>query len=114
MISLRNDFPVWAIPNGGLRLAIWRTFLKLMKIPCAVSDDFLVVGVHEHGDHDPLDADCRLDHVRDVALTVLSDVLQLRRRVLGVLRQVEVAAIRNALELAPADRVLVLDVARAL
>ena len=80
----------------------------------ALADDLLVVRVHEHRDHDPLDADCGLDHVRDVTLTVLSDVLELRRRVLGVLRQVEVAAIRDALELAPADRVVVLDVARSL
>ena len=37
VISLRNDLPIWAIPNGGLRRANWRTFLKLTKIPCAVS-----------------------------------------------------------------------------
>ena len=37
MISFRNDLPVCAMPNGGLRRAIWRTFLKLMKMPCAVS-----------------------------------------------------------------------------
>jgi hypothetical protein len=29
--------PTCAIPNGGFRRAIWRTFLKLTKIPCAVS-----------------------------------------------------------------------------
>ncbi len=37
VISLRNDLPTCAIPNGGLRRAIWATFLKLMKMPCAVS-----------------------------------------------------------------------------
>ena len=37
VISLRNDLPIWAIPNGGFLRANWRTFLKLMKIPCAVS-----------------------------------------------------------------------------
>ena len=37
VISLRKDLPIWAIPNGGLLRANWRTFLKLMKIPCAVS-----------------------------------------------------------------------------
>ena len=37
MISLRNDLPTWAIPNGGRRRASWSTFLKLMKMPCAVS-----------------------------------------------------------------------------
>ncbi len=37
VISLRNDLPIWAIPNGGLRRANWSTFLKLTKMPCAVS-----------------------------------------------------------------------------
>ena len=37
MISLRNDLPVCAMPNGGLRRASCMTFLKLMKMPCAVS-----------------------------------------------------------------------------
>ena len=37
VISLRNDLPIWAIPKGGLRRANWSTFLKLMKMPCAVS-----------------------------------------------------------------------------
>ena len=37
VISLRNDLPVCAIPNGGLRRLNCRTFLKLMKMPCAVS-----------------------------------------------------------------------------
>jgi hypothetical protein len=36
-ISLRNDFPIWAIPNGTfLRDDCW-TFLKLTYEPCAVS-----------------------------------------------------------------------------
>ena len=37
VISLRNDLPIWAIPNGGFLRANWSTFLKLMKMPCAVS-----------------------------------------------------------------------------
>ena len=37
VISLRNDLPIWAIPNGGFLRAKPSTFLKLMKIPCAVS-----------------------------------------------------------------------------
>ena len=37
VISLRNDLPTWAIPNGGFLRANCRTFLKLTKIPCAVS-----------------------------------------------------------------------------
>ncbi len=37
VISLRKDLPIWAIPNGGFLRAKLSTFLKLMKIPCAVS-----------------------------------------------------------------------------
>src|SRR5438093_10815505 len=41
------------------------------------------------------------------------DVLELRPRVLGVLREVEVAPVRDSLELRPADREEVLEVGRA-
>ena len=37
VISLRNDLPCWAMPNGGLRRADCCTLRKLMKMPCAVS-----------------------------------------------------------------------------
>ena len=37
VISFRNAFPICAMPNGGLRRAIWATFLKLTNIPWAVS-----------------------------------------------------------------------------
>ena len=37
VISLRKDFPTWAIPKGGFLRENWSTFLKLMKIPWAVS-----------------------------------------------------------------------------
>ena len=37
VISLRNALPICAMPKGGLRRAIWATFLKLTKMPCAVS-----------------------------------------------------------------------------
>ena len=37
VISLRNDLPTWAMPNGGLRRAKVRTVLKSRKMPCAVS-----------------------------------------------------------------------------
>ncbi len=37
VISLRNDLPTCAIPNGGLRRANWSTCLKSRKMPCAVS-----------------------------------------------------------------------------
>ena len=37
VISLRNDLPIWPIPNGGFFRAEFITFAKLMKMPCAVS-----------------------------------------------------------------------------
>ena len=37
VISLRNDFPIWPIPNGGFLREVVETFPKLMKIPWAVS-----------------------------------------------------------------------------
>ena len=74
-------------------------------------DLLLVVGVAQEGEERAVDAERRLDHVRDVALLV-ADPLERRARVLGVLAQVVVAAVRDALELLPADREEVLDVAR--
>src|SRR3954468_19097333 len=37
LISLRNDLPIWAIPNGTLIRVEFTTFWKLAKMPCAVS-----------------------------------------------------------------------------
>src|SRR5215218_7613176 len=37
VISLRNDLPTWAMPNGGFLRLNCRTFLKFTKMPCAVS-----------------------------------------------------------------------------
>ncbi len=37
VISLRNDLPVWAMPNGGFLRAAVMTFLTLTKMPWAVS-----------------------------------------------------------------------------
>ena len=37
VISLRNDLPTCAIPNGGFLRLVSRMFLKLMNMPCAVS-----------------------------------------------------------------------------
>src|SRR5438876_2349469 len=37
VISLRNDLPICAIPNGGFLRDVVCTFLKLTKMPCAVS-----------------------------------------------------------------------------
>ena len=37
VISLRNDLPTWAIPNGGFLRANCSALLKLRKMPCAVS-----------------------------------------------------------------------------
>ena len=37
VISLRNALPIWAMPKGSLRRVVDWTFLKLTKMPCAVS-----------------------------------------------------------------------------
>jgi hypothetical protein len=37
VISFRKDLPIWAIPNGTFTRLVCNTFLKLTKIPCAVS-----------------------------------------------------------------------------
>ncbi len=37
VISLRNDLPVCAMPNGGFLRAELITLAKLTKMPCAVS-----------------------------------------------------------------------------
>ena len=37
VISLRNDLPTWAMPNGGFLRDVSSTFLKLRNMPCAVS-----------------------------------------------------------------------------
>ena len=37
LISLRNDLPIWAIPNGIFLRELSRTFLKLTYEPWAVS-----------------------------------------------------------------------------
>ncbi len=37
VISLRNDLPIWAMPNGGFLRVVWSTFLKFRNMPCAVS-----------------------------------------------------------------------------
>src|SRR5262245_61036325 len=37
LISLRKALPTWAIPNGNFTRLLESTFLKLAKIPCAVS-----------------------------------------------------------------------------
>src|SRR3954468_7714306 len=37
VISLRNDLPIWAMPNGGFLRDEFRTLEKLTNMPCAVS-----------------------------------------------------------------------------
>src|SRR3954468_4543714 len=72
-----------------------------------------VVGLAQQREDRAPDAGRRLDHVRDVALARLRVLpLELLARVLGVLGEVEVAAVGHALQLRPADRVQVLDVGR--
>jgi hypothetical protein len=70
-----------------------------------------LVGVDHEGEHRPVDARRRLDHVGHVALLgLLVEVLELVARVLGVLGEVEVAAVGDPLELGPAHGKQVLDV----
>src|SRR4051812_43187306 len=37
VISLRNDFPTCAMPNGGFLRIVLSTFMKFVNMPCAVS-----------------------------------------------------------------------------
>ena len=86
--------------------------VELEHRPLLARDLLLVVGVDEEGERRAVGAGRRLDHVRDVALLRRRvDVLELLAGVLRVLGQVEVAAVRDPLELGPADREQVLDVA---
>src|SRR5689334_11188278 len=71
-----------------------------------------LVGVDEEGEGGAVGTGGRLDHVRDVALFgLLVEVLELLAAELGVLGEVEVAAVGDPLQLRPADREEVLDVA---
>ena len=79
--------------------------------PLALGDDLLVVGVDHEREHRAVHAERGLDDVRRVALLAVHP-LELRARRLRVRGQVEVAAMRDALELGPADGEEVLDVAR--
>jgi hypothetical protein len=78
----------------------------------SVGHDLLVVSIDEERERGPVGPGGGLDHVRYVPL-VVPDPLELRAGVLGVLGKVEVAAIRDPLELRPADREEILEVARA-
>jgi hypothetical protein len=37
VISLRNDLPTWAMPNGGFLRLVFNTLAKLVNMPWAVS-----------------------------------------------------------------------------
>ena len=37
VISLRNDLPIWPMPNGGFMREACSTLAKFVKMPCAVS-----------------------------------------------------------------------------
>ena len=76
-------------------------------------DLLLVVGVAHQREQRAAHAARGLDHVRHVALLLaVSKYSSFSPECLGVLGQVEVGAVGDALELAPAERVEVLDVAR--
>ena len=86
--------------------------MELQHGALAAFDLVGVVGVDQEGERGAVGAGGRLDHVRQVALAgLLVEVLELLAGVLLVLGQVEVAAVGDALELGPADREQVLDVA---
>ncbi len=92
-------------PQHDPRLALARTLAL---------DEFLVVGVDQEGERGAVRARGGLDHVRRVALAAgLVEVLELLARELGVLGEIEIAAVGDPLELRPADREEVFDVARA-
>ena len=75
-------------------------------------DLVLVVGVDKEREHRAIDAGRGLDHVRHVAVAGRGvDVLELLAGELRVLGQIEVAPVGDPLELGPADREQVLDVA---
>src|SRR4051812_16243446 len=70
-----------------------------------------VVGVDHEGEHRPVDTRGRLDHVGDEALAAPGvHILELLAGELRVLGQVEVAAVRDPLELRPAHRKVVFHV----
>ena len=101
VISLRNALPICAMPNGGLRRAIWATFLKLTKMPCAVS------GRRNASEPRLLDrADPRLEHevelprLGEVALVGLAWMLA---RSLPALRLLELVGAVAALAEAAVD-----------
>src|SRR5262249_33673533 len=74
-------------------------------------DLLLVVRVDEEGEQRAVDARCRLDHPGEVALApLLVEVRQVLAARLGVPAEIEVAAVRDPLELRPAEREGVLDV----
>src|SRR3954454_767770 len=70
-----------------------------------------VVGVDHEGEHRPVDTRGRLDHVGDEALAAPGvHVLELLAGELRMLGQVEVAAVRDPLQLRPAHRKVVFHV----
>ena len=79
------------------------------------ADLLLAVGVDEERERGPVRARGRLDHPRDhVLVGRLVEVLQGLARGLGMARQVEVAAVVDALELLPPEREAVFDIDRLL
>ena len=79
------------------------------------ADLLLAVGVDQERERRPVRAGRRLDDPRDdVLVGRLVEVLEVLARRLAVARQVEVAAVVDALELLPAEREAVFDVDRLL
>ena len=88
---------------------------KRERDPRLAADLLLAVGVDEEREGRPVRAGRGLDDPRDdVLVGRLVEVLELLARRLAVARQVEVAAVVDALELLPAEREAVFDVDRLL
>src|SRR5881397_3158837 len=94
VISLRNDLPTWAMPNGGFLRANWRTFLKLMKMPWGLRaqvGDRAAVLDRTHR---------RLEHQVELARLGELAVGALARRLGGLLRALQLGQVVGAEALA--------------
>src|SRR3990170_2229733 len=100
--------------NGHLdrrQILVEREKRPLLQIPRRARSPLDAVSVHEKREQRPIDARRRLDHEREVPLLpFLVEIGQILPARLRVSAQVVVGAVRDPLELRPAERELVLDV----
>ena len=87
----------------------------LVVLPAGFGEVFLIIRVDQERERRAVRAGGRLyDKRNDVLAGGLVEVAELLAGALGVLGEVVVRSIGDALELAPAERELILDVGRAL